>query len=50
MTKKERKMISFRLHDDLYEHIKKYSKIEYTSISRYITNLIIEDKKNKDKK
>jgi len=47
MTKKDKKMISFRLHNDLYEHIKKYSEIEYTSISRYITNLIIEDKKTK---
>lgn len=48
MTKKEKKMVSFRLHDDLYNHIKKHSKIEYTSISRYITNLIIEDKKIKN--
>lgn len=49
MTKKEKKMISFRLHNDLYLHIKKYSENEYSSISRYITRLIIEDKKNKEK-
>jgi hypothetical protein len=42
-------MISFRLHEDLYKFIKKNSEIEYTSISRYITNLIIEDKKKKEK-
>jgi len=50
MTKIKRKMISFRLHNDLYAHIKKYSEIEYASISRYITNLIIKDKKIKDEK
>jgi len=49
MTKQERKMISFRLHADLYEFIKKNSEIDYASISRYIINLIIEDKKNKEK-
>lgn len=45
MTKKEQKiMISLRLHKELYDFIKTYSTKDYTTISNYITRLIIKEK------
>jgi len=49
MKKDDKIMVSLRLHKKLYDYIKSCSIEEFTTISGYITKLILNDKNNKQK-
>lgn len=40
------RMFNFRIHDDIYEYLSKMSKMKYTTMSQYLTDIIINDKEN----
>ena len=48
MKKDNSKTICVRLHQELYDYIKSYSDKEFTTVSGYITKIILEHKNKKE--
>ena len=46
---KEQKQFNFKLPKELYDHIKLISEMEYTNMTRYVVQLILDDKRKKQK-
>ncbi len=44
------KVFNFRIHKDLYEYLKKVSKLNYTTMSGYLVGLIKKDMKEQEAK
>ncbi len=50
MTKNKKTMVTVRLHNELFDYIKSCSEREFTTVSGYLTRLILDDKNKNQQK